>query len=172
MWCHVTDDAVDYGPSDMPGAWANVSTPAALPDEALYALGWRRYRLVPPPEGYSVTGSAREITATEVVDTQSGEVIAPPVPSPISRRQLLLALRMSGLISDAEAVAAAQTGALPASMAAIVATLPPGDAADVQITWAAMVEAERGHALWSVVIAAGLATDAEVDALFRLGATL
>jgi hypothetical protein len=96
----------------------------------------------------------------------------PPVPHVISRRQLLIALVAAGLITEAEALAAAKTGEVPAAIDAFFATLPPAQQIAARITWATMTQVERHHPLVQGVIDANLATAEQVDALFRTAATL
>lgn len=98
----------------------------------------------------------------------SPEPYAPPAPlmPTITRRQMLLALAAAGLITGAEALAAATTGAVPASIDAVFAGLPDADALAARITWATMSIAERAHPLIAALIAASLATAEQVDALF------
>jgi hypothetical protein len=99
-------------------------------------------------------------------------VVAVPVPTSISRRQFLLALMGAGFISPSEAISAATSGALPAAVSALFSDLPPTEATGAIITWASMTTAERGDPLIQMLVNAGLATAAEVDDLFRVGATL
>lgn len=98
--------------------------------------------------------------------------VASIVPASITRRQLLLALSGAGLITGEEALAAATTGAVPASIDAVFAQLPPAEALGARITWATMSVAEREHPLIGALVAAELATAAEVDALFIAGGAL
>lgn len=95
-----------------------------------------------------------------------------PVPASITRRQLILALLAGGFISAAEAEAAATSGAQPAAFAAVLAGLSASDALAARITWATMSVAERSSPLIAALITGGAATDAQVDNLFRVGATL
>lgn len=95
---------------------------------------------------------------------------APAVPASISRRQLLLALAGAGLISPEEALAAATAGAVPAAIDQVFAQLPAPEALAARITWATMTVAERTHPLVMSLIGSGLATEAQVDALFIAGA--
>lgn len=102
---------------------------------------------------------------------------APPtppvvVPQSISRRQFLLALLGAGFITPAEALAAVTNGAVPVNLATLIAGLPEGDALAVRITWASMTVAERDNPIIAMLIGAGLATEAQVDELFRVGAGL
>lgn len=94
------------------------------------------------------------------------------VPRQITRRQLLLALAGAGLITGAEALAAATTGAVPARIDKVFGALPADQALAARITWATMAVAEREHPLIGALVAAKLATAAEVDALFTSAATL
>jgi hypothetical protein len=95
-----------------------------------------------------------------------------PVPASITRRQLLLALTAAGLMTGEEALAAAMTGAVPASIDAVFAALPAADALAARITWATMAIAERDHPLIAALVAADLATEAALDALFVAAAAL
>jgi hypothetical protein len=95
-----------------------------------------------------------------------------PVPSSITRRQLILGLLAAGWITPAEAEAAATGGAPPAALDAVLANLTEADALEARITWATMSVAERFHPLLVAIVAAGIATDAQVDNLFRASVTL
>jgi hypothetical protein len=97
---------------------------------------------------------------------------APTVPSLITRRQLLLALAAAGLITGPQALAAATIGAVPAPIDGIFAQLPAAEALAARITWASMTVVERQDPLLGALIAANLATPAQVDALFIAGAAM
>lgn len=94
-----------------------------------------------------------------------------PVPASITRRQMLLALHAADLITAEEALAAATGGAVPATIDAVFGQLPEDRTLEARITWATMSIAERAHPLIAMLIAAGLATSEEVDAIFIDGAT-
>jgi hypothetical protein len=129
----------------------------------------------PTPDYVDVTGQPGIIRPGATWDGAAWVAPAPPpapVPAEVTRRQLLLALRATGMLSGEEAVAAAKTGDLPAPLAAVVATLPTEVAQGVEITWAAMTTAERISPLWDTLEGAGLATSDQVDDLFRLAASL
>jgi hypothetical protein len=93
-----------------------------------------------------------------------------PVPGVITRPQLLIALAASGVVSAEEALAAAQTGAVPAAIAAIFDLLSAEEALAARITWATMTEVYREDPLIAAIVAAGVATSEQVDALFRAAA--
>jgi hypothetical protein len=72
------------------------------------------------------------------------------------RLPLLIALAAAGFISAEEALAAAQTGAVPTATAAIFDLLPAGQALAARITWATMTEVYREDPLVAALVAAGL----------------
>lgn len=63
----------------------------------------------------------------------------PAAPQSISRRQFFQQLAVQGIITQAEALAAVQTGAIPSEMATLVSALPAADqfAAQMKISGAA-----------------------------------
>ena len=129
-------------------------------------------------EGFVVEGAAlvADDGTARIGGVWDGAVFRPPEPAPepvpnvISRRQLLIALAAAGFISAEEALAAAQTGAVPAVIGGIFDRLPAEQALAARITWAAMTEVYRGDPLIGALVAAGVATSAQVDALFRVAA--
>lgn len=99
--------------------------------------------------------------------------LPPPPPEPtLSRSQFFRVLARSGIITPEEAVASAQTGTMPATIAAILVGLSPEEETDARILWATAVVFERSNPLFGAAVAAELATDAQIDGLFALGATL
>jgi hypothetical protein len=94
--------------------------------------------------------------------------LSAPVPATVPLSRLLFALTGAGFISRDEALAAARTGALPASLAdVLIADLDADTAFQVELLWAAMYEAERASPFWDLVMAAGIATSAQIDDVFR-----
>jgi hypothetical protein len=122
----------------------------------------------------AATGEAvvRDATPAEVAEIEAVRNAPPPVPSAISRRQLLIALTAAGLITEAEALAAAKTGEVPAAIDAVFAALPKEQALAARITWATMTVVERDHPLIQAVIDAKIVTAEQADALFRQAAEL
>jgi hypothetical protein len=129
-------------------------------------------------EGFVLDGAAlvADDGTARIGGVWDGAVFRPPVPAPppvpnvISRRQLLIALAAAGFISAEEALAAAQTGAVPAAIAGIFDRLPAEQALAARITWATMTEVYRGDPLIGALVAAGVATSEQVDDLFRMAA--
>jgi hypothetical protein len=114
----------------------------------------------------------RDATPAEVAEIEALRNAPPPVPDAISRRQLLIALAQAKLITEAEALAAAKTGEVPAAIDAVFAALPKDQALAAQITWATMTVVERAHPLVQALIDARVATAEQVDALFQAAAKL
>lgn len=93
-----------------------------------------------------------------------------PVPPEISDRQFFQALALAGLISQAEALAAVQTGALPAPIAAIVDGLPDQFGARMLLSGATTFE--RANPLTDALGGALGYSPAQTDELFRAAAAL
>ncbi len=98
----------------------------------------------------------------------------PPVAASVPLSRLLVALRDLSFISQAEALAAARTGDIPASLRAALWAAVPQQAArdDIELFWAAMYEAERRSPFWAFVTGAGIATEAQLDDVFRYAGAL
>ncbi len=113
-----------------------------------------------------------------MTDTEQADFLAALPPSPpsltiiLSNRQLFAALALTGLITEADALAAGRVGTVPPAIDAVFASLPEQDAFLARLTWATMREVPRDHALISAMIAANLATAEQVDAIFTLGASI
>jgi hypothetical protein len=125
----------------------------------------------------SINAATGEVIVRPATPEEEADILAvrnapPPVPSAISRRQLLIALAATGLITEAEALAAAKTGEAPAVIDAVFAKLPKEQALAARITWAAMTVVERDHPLVQAIIDARIAPAEQVDALFRTAAQL
>lgn len=130
----------------------------------------------PEPPHRLVNGVKVPLTEAEIAEREAeeaGYAARPqPVPSKISRRQMLLALTAGDVITAAEALAAAQTGVVPPAIDTVFAMLDPTDALAARITFATMIEVERAHPLIGAMIDAQLVTAAQADDLFRLAAKL
>lgn len=111
------------------------------------------------------------MTLVPVAEAPPAAVALPPVPAEIPLIRLLLALTVLEFITEAEALAAAQTGALPASLETQLFAAVPDAGAQflIRLHWAGMYQAERASPFWAFVIAAGIATEAQIDQVFRVG---
>jgi hypothetical protein len=134
--------------------------------------------IIEAAEGFVVEGATLvpDDGSAKIGGVWDGAAFLPPAPGPepvpdvISRRQLLIAVAAAGFISAEEALAAAQTGAVPTAIAGIFDLLPAGQALAARITWATMTEVYREDPLIHAITAAGVATAEQVDALFRAAA--
>jgi hypothetical protein len=158
FWCLVRDGAVVGAPRRLPEAFEDVSNFHALPEEDILARGWRRHRVVAAPTGTILTGSTREITETEVIETQTWREPTPedtPVPQSVSPRQLRLALLEMDLLDAVEAAVAQADRA-------------------TQIMWEYAIVYERSHPAWEQMAASldPSCTAADVDMVFRLAGRL
>lgn len=121
--------------------------------------------------GVEVEMTAEEVAALEA-DAADWANRPAPVPSFVSRRQLLLALTHMEMIDGEEALAAAQTGAVPVAVQAVFDNMQPADKLAAQITWASMSVAERDHPLVAALAQANDMSSDEIDDFFRLAASL
>lgn len=84
----------------------------------------------------------------------------------LSRRRLLIGMADKEWITEDEAIAAAETGAMPPAVAAVIGALPPGQRTAARITWATMSLAFRLDPLVALLGAAQGVTPEEIDAFF------
>jgi hypothetical protein len=97
---------------------------------------------------------------------------ATTVPAQITRRQFILSLMAAGLITDGDGLAWAQHNTIPPAFDVVLDNLPEADALEARVTLLTMGVAERGSPLIGAVIALGLATADQADAVFIFGASL
>lgn len=131
------------------------------------------------PEGYyRVLDERATIGAiwngTDFIAPEVSEI--PPAPDystlTLTVRQFFIMLANSGYVTPQEAVEAAQTGVVPANIAAVFATLPPDQALAAQITWAKMTTVARNEPLIAAVAASLGLTEEEIDQFFIVGQTI
>lgn len=115
---------------------------------------------------HEAAGSGWRYEGGELVPPASEPEVA-PVPDSVTRRQMLLGLVAMEMITPEEALAAAQTGAVPAAIDAIFATLSPEDALAARIAWASMSICERDHPLVAAIAAANDLSGQDIDDAFR-----
>ena len=97
--------------------------------------------------------------------------LPPPVPTSVSLSDFLWAATMAGVLTQAEALASARTGDIPASLeAAVLAGATEAEQFEVRLMWAAMYEAERSSPFWEIVKAKtrGAINDEVLDGVFRM----
>ncbi|HEX2554258.1 MAG TPA: hypothetical protein VHL98_11180 [Microvirga sp.] len=114
-------------------------------------------------------GSAVERFAT----SEGGDAPANPVPAAVSDRQFAQALAEMGEIPWPEAEEWGATGAIPAQLAAVVAAIPDEATRQRAVMFLRSAQTyERRHPMTLALAAALGWTDANLDDLWRLAATL
>lgn len=99
---------------------------------------------------------------------------APPMPAPrqspqdVSVWQFMMAAWKMGFITQAEALAAVKDKVMPPTFAAALADLPEENQAEAQLKFAGITRMVRSDPLFALVIGSGIATGAQVDAVFTL----
>lgn len=95
-----------------------------------------------------------------------------PVPAAISDRQFAQQLAILGVITEAEALAWAARGELPAALEAALAEMPEGERFGARMLLAAATTYERQHPLVAQLGAALDYDEPGLDALWRAAAQL
>lgn len=124
-----------------------------------------------PPNGYVAVGAASYSRVNGVV-VQTFDVEPSPVPLEITRRQLLLALFAANFITSQEAVAAAQSGAVPSFIAAYFNAMQEPEKTLAIVTWASMSVCVRTDPLLGMLAASSGLTEGQLDDYFRYASTL
>lgn len=96
----------------------------------------------------------------------------PPVPSSISDRQFFQQLAVSGIITEAEAIAAVATGTIPAALQALIDLLPADVKFSATMLLSGAVTFERSHPLTEAIGSAYNMTPAQIDALWLAASKL
>ena len=147
----------------MEAQWRDVArTILALTDETGHVI------IVEPGQALWTTASARPDIlpfAPPVVEEPEPEDPRAAIP-PLTRRQVFIALHRLGLITAAEAVAAAATGTVPAALEPLFAALPEPDQTDARVTFAAFQMAYRLDPMTAMIAAAAGMTEAQIDAIW------
>lgn len=95
-----------------------------------------------------------------------------PVPEQISDRQFFQQLAIAGAISQDEALAAVQTGAIPASMQPAIDALAPSDQFAAKMLLCGATVFDRNYPMTEALRVAMGWTPAQTDALWRAASEL
>ena len=94
---------------------------------------------------------------------------APPlVPQDVSMWQFIMAAWKMNFITQAEALAAVKDKVMPPAFVDALADLPAEKQAEAQLKFAGITRMVRADPLFALVVAAGIATDAQIDGVFTL----
>lgn len=95
-----------------------------------------------------------------------------PIPTEITALQFILQAATDGIITQSEALSAAQTGAVPTLIQAVFDTLSSEQSFAAKVRWARMTEVPRTDPLVAAVGAALNMTTQEMDDFFIAAASL
>ena len=168
MYCHLTDTGAErYTITDLRRAYPQILFPAVPSLIELATYGVYPVTLTAQPAYDQATQTVEESTPVQIdgVWTQqwsvrdlTAEELKARVPTIVTTRQARLALLQAGLLSQIEA--------------AIAGIEEAGQRQAVQIEWEYAAEANREHP-WVQALATALGlTEAQLDDLFTLAATL
>lgn len=147
----------------MQAEWRNAAhTILALIDETGHVI------IVEPGHPLWASASARPDIAPfapEPLPEHVPEDLRAAIP-PLTRRQVFIALHRLGLITAAEAVAAAATGTVPAALEPAFAALPEPDQTDARVTFAAFQMAYRLDPMTAMIAAASGVTAEQIDTIW------
>lgn len=129
--------------------------------------------------GMDVPLDEADLAQREADEAAAALPFAPPfAPRDVSFWQFMMAARRLGFVSMTEALAAVKQREMPPIFAA---TLDQAVAAgamtqeqreEADITFAGITRMVRNHPLIAVIVAAGAATDEQIDGTFALAATI
>ena len=141
----------------------NTGTEAGQP---VLRVGLRTTEAIPVPDGCWISDAKMTLGSVGLWAALD------PVPSSVTKRQFFRQLRDDGVISQAEAVAAAGRGEIPQTLATRMGEAPAALVADIELDLASMQVVERGSQTWQVV--AGLLgwDDTVQDSFFTRAARL
>ena len=117
-----------------------------------------------------IDGTIQPMTDAEFAEwTEATLPPAPPsVPQDVSVWQFMMAAWKMGFITQAEALAAVKDKVMPPTFAAALADLPAENQAEAQLKFAGIARMVRSDPLFALVIGSGIATGAQIDAVFTL----
>jgi hypothetical protein len=121
-----------------------------------------------------VDGVDIEMTAQEEADFLASlpPPVGEPVPPVISDRQFFQQAAKAGLISEPEALAAVQYGAMPEVITTFIEKLPPAIRFDALILISGATEFERKHPMTAALGEAVGMDSGQIDDFFRAAAAL
>lgn len=144
---------------------------------ASYANAAHTAAVIMTQEAAAVVISSRDTPAEWAAmlawGTPSAYVTPPtPVPSVISDRQFFQQLAIAGTITQAEALSAVKTGAIPAALSGFLSSLPADGQFAAEMLLSGATEFRRDHPLTAAVGAAQGMTSAQIDAFWIAASTL
>ena len=115
-----------------------------------------------------ITGEVTEIYLTPEEIANLPPPAPPPVPEEVEVWKFMTAAWQMGFITQEEALAAIKEKAIPPVFAEALVDLPAQTQAAVQLKFAGITKMVRADPLFTMIVAANKATDAQLDAVFML----
>lgn len=142
---------------------------------APWEFRWFPVTFVTVPEGKVLTQVDYELDGNVCV--QTGVLVdyvppVPPVPQEVTETQFIRACVRGQIITAAEGEAYLARGELPLIMSAVLDTLPEPVRTDARLKAIGSSSFSRSDDVFAALVASGQATDADIDGIFRLAATL
>jgi hypothetical protein len=101
-----------------------------------------------------------------------GEVSPSPVPAQVTETQFMRAAVQRNLVTIDEAKAYLARGVIPSFVETAITQIPEALRSDAELKIIGSDTFHRNDPVFAMLIAAGAATDAQVDDVFRLAGTL
>ncbi|MES0023168.1 MULTISPECIES: hypothetical protein [unclassified Mesorhizobium] len=126
-----------------------------------------------PPDGIEVPEAPHDARQVWLGEAWSEvEALPPPMPAVISDRQFFQGLAVAGVITNAEALAAVKTGAIPSGMVALITGLPEAARFGAEMLLSGATEFKRAHPLTSAFGAGFGWTEQQIDNFWISASTL
>jgi hypothetical protein len=119
-----------------------------------------------------ITGAVTEIYLTPEEIAALPPPAPPPVPQEVAVWQFMTAAWRLGFITHAEALAAIKDKVMPAAFADALAELPTEAQAEAQLKFAGITSMVRADPLFALLVASEIVTDAQIDEVFRVAASI
>lgn len=145
------------------------NAPPEFPASDQHPAAVRYGPLIVDGEVYYVDAIGGEPSADEIE-----AVLNPngPVPAQISDRQFFQELAIVGAITEAEALAAVKTGAIPPAMQAVIDAMAAADKFNAEMLLSGATVFSRSHPMTAALGAALGWNASQIDALWRAAAEL
>lgn len=98
--------------------------------------------------------------------------LPPPVPDDVAVWQFMTAAWRLDFITQQEALAAIKDKVMPPAFAQALGELPAEAQAEAQLKFAGITRMVRADPLFALLVAANKATDAQIDEVFRVAASI
>lgn len=123
----------------------------------------------------SINVMTGEVTVTDLTPEEIAALpppAPPPVPQEVAVWQFMTAAWRLDFITQQEALAAIKDKVMPPAFAQALAELPAEAQAEAQLKFAGITRMVRADPLFNLLVAANKATDAQIDEVFRVAASI